>query len=125
MSSAKDSLGRAAAALVQDGETVVLDSGTTTQYIARHLAGRSNLVVSDKFSGGTGRTGRQHKEIHVASDRWGLYRRISHDLFGSAVEEALGGIYADRVFFGAAALSFTKGAMNFDQDMPRAILQAE
>ncbi len=45
MSSAKDALGRAAANLVQDGETVVLDSGTTTQYIARHLIGRVNLAV--------------------------------------------------------------------------------
>src|ERR1700687_6329670 len=45
MSGAKDALGRAAAALVQDGETVVLDSGTTTQYIARHLAARRDLVV--------------------------------------------------------------------------------
>jgi DeoR/GlpR family transcriptional regulator of sugar metabolism len=122
MSSAKDSLGRAAAALVQDGETVVLDSGTTTQYIARHLAGRSNLVVVtnslavlEELAGSTGN--------HVRLTG-GVYRRISHDLCGSAVEEALGGIYADRVFFGAAALSFSKGAMNLDQDMPRAILQA-
>src|SRR5260370_1564066 len=46
MSGAKDALGRAAAALVQDGETVVLDSGTTTQYIARHLAARRDLVVA-------------------------------------------------------------------------------
>src|ERR1700730_13636245 len=44
MSAAKDALGRAASALVQDGETVVLDSGTTTQYIARHLASRRDLV---------------------------------------------------------------------------------
>ena len=34
------------------------------------------------------------------------------------------GIFADRVFFGAAALSFHKGAMNFDQEMPRALLGA-
>jgi DeoR family fructose operon transcriptional repressor len=54
----------------------------------------------------------------------GVYRRISHDLCGSSVDEALGNIYADRVFFGAAALSFARGAMNFDQEMPKAILQA-
>jgi DeoR family fructose operon transcriptional repressor len=122
MSSAKDALGRAAAALVQDGETVVLDSGTTTQYIARHLAGRSNLVVVtnslavlEELAGSTG------NRVRLTG---GVYRRISHDLCGSAVEETLGGIYADRVFFGAAALSFSKGAMNFDQDMPRTILEA-
>jgi DeoR/GlpR family transcriptional regulator of sugar metabolism len=122
MSAAKDSLGRAAAALVQDGETVVLDSGTTTQYIARHLVGRSNLVVVtnslavlEELAGSTG------TRVRLTG---GVYRRISHDLCGNAVDDALGGICADRVFFGAAALSFTKGAMNFDQEMPRAILQA-
>jgi DeoR/GlpR family transcriptional regulator of sugar metabolism len=122
MSSAKDALGRAAANLVQDGETVVLDSGTTTQYIARHLAGRANLVVVtnslavlEELAGSAG------NRVRLTG---GVYRRVSHDLCGSAVEEAFGGIYADRVFFGAAALSFVKGAMNFDQDMPKAILQA-
>src|SRR5438445_7465112 len=45
MASAKDAVGRAAAALVREGETVVLDSGTTTRYIARHLGARGNVVV--------------------------------------------------------------------------------
>src|SRR5258707_5065331 len=45
MSAAKDAVGRAAAGLVREGETVVLDSGTTTRYVARHLAARTGLVV--------------------------------------------------------------------------------
>jgi DeoR/GlpR family transcriptional regulator of sugar metabolism len=54
----------------------------------------------------------------------GLYRRASHDLTGSAVLEALSGIHADKVFFGAAAISFQKGVMNYDVEMPRAFLRA-
>jgi DeoR/GlpR family transcriptional regulator of sugar metabolism len=122
MSAAKDALGRTAAGLVQDGETVVLDSGTTTQYIARHLASRRDLVVAtaslavlEELAGSTG------VQVRLTG---GVYRRISHDLSGSSVAEALGNICADRVFFGAAALSFERGAMNYDQDMPKAILQA-
>jgi len=122
MSAAKDALGRAAAALVQDGETVVLDSGTTTQYVARHLAANSNLVVVtaslavlEELAGSPG------IQVRLTG---GVYRRVSHDLCGNAVEEAFENIYADHVFFGAAALSFTKGAMNFDQEMPRSILRA-
>ena len=38
--------------------------------------------------------------------------------------DALGGIHADRVFFGAAALSFHKGVMNFDAEMPKVFLRA-
>src|SRR5215467_5498639 len=37
MADAKERIGRAAASLVEDGSSVVLDSGTTTLYIARHL----------------------------------------------------------------------------------------
>ena len=122
MSAAKDALGRTAAGLVQDGETVVLDSGTTTQYIARHLAPRrdvvvitASLAVLEELAGSTG------VQVRLTG---GVYRRVSHDLCGSSVDEALGSVYADRVFFGAAALSFARGAMNYDQEMPKAILQA-
>jgi DeoR family fructose operon transcriptional repressor len=122
MSAAKNVLGRAAAELVQDGETVILDSGTTTQYIARHLAARSNLVVVtssiavlEELAGNAG------IEVRLTG---GIYRRISHDLYGSAVAEAFEGFYADWVFMGAAALSFDKGVMNYDCEMPKAILKA-
>ena len=54
----------------------------------------------------------------------GAYRRSSHDLSGNAVIDALGGINADKVFFGAAALSFRKGVMNYDPEMPKAFLRA-
>src|SRR5215470_6730413 len=40
MSSAKDAIGRVAARLVQEGETIVLDSGTTTRQVARHLSSK-------------------------------------------------------------------------------------
>jgi DeoR/GlpR family transcriptional regulator of sugar metabolism len=122
MAAAKDALGRAAAGLVGEGETVVLDSGTTTRYIARHLMTRQNLVVItaslavlEELAGSIG------IQVRLTG---GLYRRTSHDLCGSSVEESLENVYADRAFFGAAALSFHKGAMNYDRDMPKGILRA-
>ncbi len=115
MAAAKDALGRVAAGLVGEGETVVLDSGTTTRYIARHLMTRQNLVVI---------TASLAVLEELAGSIGGLYRRTSHDLCGSSVEESLENVYADRAFFGAAALSFHKGAMNYDRDMPKGILRA-
>ena len=41
----KAAIARAAAALVQDGSTIILDSGTTTAYFARALRGKRDLVV--------------------------------------------------------------------------------
>lgn len=122
MAGAKEALGRAAAGIIAEGETVVLDSGTTTQCIARYMAGRHNqvvitssLAVLEELSGSPG------VQVHLTG---GVYRRGSHDLVGNAVTDSLEGIHADKVFFGAAALSFQKGVMNFDTQMPRAFLQA-
>ncbi len=122
MASAKDAIGRAAAGLVQEGETLVLDSGTTTHYIARHLAARKNLVVvTTSLAILEELAGSSTVQVRLTG---GLYRRTSHDLSGAAVDEALEDIYADRVFFGAAALSFHKGVMNYDQQMPKGLLKA-
>lgn len=122
MSAAKEALGRAAASLVHEGETVVLDSGTTTRCIARHLASHRNLVVVttslavlEELAGSDG------VQVRLTG---GMYRRSSHDLFGNAVVESLNDINADKVFFGAAALSFRKGVMNYDAEMPRAFLRS-
>lgn len=45
----KQEIGRAAAELVQPGETVLLDGGTTTLEVARHLPGKSLQVVTNSL----------------------------------------------------------------------------
>jgi hypothetical protein len=40
------------------------------------------------------------------------------------VVDLLSGVYGDKVFFGAAALSCHKGVMNFDAEMPSVFLRA-
>lgn len=45
----KRQIGVAAARLVGDGETVLLDGGTTTYEVARHLCGRSVQVVTNSL----------------------------------------------------------------------------
>jgi len=41
----KQAIGWAAAQLVQDGERIILDAGTTTRQVARHLAERKGLTI--------------------------------------------------------------------------------
>lgn len=41
----KARIGRAAAALVEDGDTLILDAGTTILQVARHLRGKRNLTI--------------------------------------------------------------------------------
>lgn len=38
-------IGKAAAALVEDGDTIILDAGTTVLQVARHLRGKRNLTI--------------------------------------------------------------------------------
>src|ERR1700733_3436417 len=122
MSPAKRSIGKAAAALVQDGESVVLDSGTTTLYVARELRSRRNVVVVT-FSIAVLEELASVEEIRVELTG-GVYRASSHDLIGHGVAESLKSIYADHVLFGAAAVSFTRGVMVHDPDAQRELLQA-
>jgi len=122
MASAKDAIGRSAAWLVQDGETLVLDSGTTTRHVARHLSATRNLtVVTTSLAVLEELGGNAGVQVRLTG---GVYRRSSHDLSGDAMLDALSDVYADKVFFGAAALSFHKGVMNYDAEMPKAFLRA-
>src|SRR6185369_8251397 len=45
----KQAVGKAAAALVQPGEAVLLDGGTTTLEVARHFVGKSLQVVTNSL----------------------------------------------------------------------------
>src|SRR3954465_13380216 len=46
----KDRMGAAAAALVEDGQTVMIDIGTSTLQMARHLHGRKVTVVTTNLA---------------------------------------------------------------------------
>jgi DeoR/GlpR family transcriptional regulator of sugar metabolism len=120
MGEAKNRIGKAAAALVQDGEAVVLDSGTTTLCIARHLRSHHNLMVLTPSLAAVEELG-GCKGIRLELTG-GLYRPSSHDLIGCAVGEALARVHANKVFFGAAKLSFMKGVMVYDPDEPRTLI---
>ncbi|AXC14083.1 putative DeoR-family transcriptional regulator [Acidisarcina polymorpha] len=122
MSPAKRSIGAAASALIRDGESVVLDSGTTTLYVARQLRSRRNVVVFT-FSLAVLEELTSAEGIRVELTG-GVYRASSHDLIGHAVAKSLLSIFADTVIFGAAAISYTRGVMVHDPDAQIEMLQA-
>jgi DeoR family fructose operon transcriptional repressor len=122
MAGGKRAIGRAAAALVQPGESLTLDSGTTTLYIARGLRQHTDITVFT-FSLAVLEELGGCESVRVELTG-GTYRRSSHDLIGKKVDAMLTEISTDRVFFGAAALSFRKGVMVFDPEAPRGLLEA-
>jgi DeoR/GlpR family transcriptional regulator of sugar metabolism len=110
----KQRIGRAAADLVHDGETVILDAGTTTLEVARALRGRRNLrvlalslriagVLVDEpgvtlmISGGTARAG-------------------EHSLTGSLAEGAFADLSFDTLVLTTGGIDLDGGVTEYNLD---------
>lgn len=97
----KDAIARRCAELVRDGETVLLDIGTTAHRIARQLRGRSLTVVTSNLA--------VYEEL--ADDTsiqlvllGGMLRREYRSLVGFLTEDNLRQVHADRLFLGTSGV---------------------
>lgn len=103
----KDTIGRAAAELVQDGDAVFLDTSSTALAIARHLVDRryvtivtnSMAIVQEMLN---------HPNLNVVVPG-GRLRRETASLIGTDGLEALRQFNVQRGFFGAHGISLTEG----------------
>jgi DeoR/GlpR family transcriptional regulator of sugar metabolism len=103
----KDAVARAAAELVEDGEVVLLDAGTTTGRLARHLADRSNLtVVTNGLTVLLALADNPNIDLVVLGGR---LRHPNEAILGGSVEQQLRHITPDRVFLGADGLDEDRG----------------
>lgn len=103
----KRRIGRAAAELVQDGDTIIIGGGTTTAEMARYLVDRADLLVITPT-------------INIASIlaecpgvtvliTGGLLLGPEMTLAGHLGEQAFRSLHADRVFFGISAVDVAHG----------------
>jgi DeoR/GlpR family transcriptional regulator of sugar metabolism len=96
----KARIGMAAAALVRDGETIVLDSGTTTQEIAKRIKMRQRLrVITNGVNVATELLGAAGVHVIILG---GALRPDSFSVVGHFAEQMLEEVSADKVFIGAA-----------------------
>lgn len=106
----KSSIGRAAAELIADGETVFLGSGTTVLETARHLRERKNLtVITNSLPVLNALAG--IKEITIVS-LGGQLRESELSFIGHITEQALAELRVDKVVMGARGLSLEHGLTN-------------
>jgi DeoR/GlpR family transcriptional regulator of sugar metabolism len=98
---AKERIGRAAAELVRDGETVMIDIGTTTLQLARALHGRELTVVTSSLAVVEELLPDHSIELLVLG---GLVRRNYRSLVGLLAEDALRQLSADVAFLGASGI---------------------
>lgn len=108
----KRRIGEAAAALVEDGDAIIIGGGTTTAEMIPHLAKRQGLtVITNALHVATLLAAHPHIGVIVLG---GMLRHAELALFGAFVEEALENLRADKLFIGFAAIHVDYGFSSDD-----------
>lgn len=119
----KEAIGRYCRSLVREGETVILDAGTTVYHVAKHLESKrfqlitNSLPVANLFS----------SALRVETILTGgiLYPRLGV-LLGPLAVEAMSHMHADLAFMGAGGIT-TDGLFNSHAlliELQRAMMRA-
>ena len=106
----KEAIGRAAAALVSDGESVFIGSGSTTVYVACCLTDRKGLtVVTNALTVASELAAAQDVTVVVTG---GMLRASELSLVGHIAELSLQEVRVDKVIIGIPAISLGAGLTN-------------
>lgn len=103
----KDRIGRKAAELVRDGETIIITSGTTTEAMVPYLASKRNLTVITNALN-TAYALARYPDISVIV-LGGWLRHSEFSLLGHLTENALQDLHAHKVFHGVFGISIEQG----------------
>jgi len=98
---AKNRIGAAAAGLVADGQTIMVDIGTTTLQAARHLHERDLTVITTSLAVYEELVPDRAIELLLPG---GLVRRNYRSLVGVLAEDSLRQLRADVLFLGTSAV---------------------
>ncbi|RYY31091.1 MAG: DeoR/GlpR transcriptional regulator [Chitinophagaceae bacterium] len=100
-------IGKAAAALIQDGDTIILDSGTTTMEINNHLPSISSLtVITNALNIANKLVDHEHVNVIVPG---GFLRKNSLSLVGTTAEESFKNYFCDKLFLAVDGFNSTFG----------------
>jgi len=123
--SAKNAIGIAAAAVVRDGEVVILDAGTTTLAVARALAKHRDLtIVTNSLTVAQVAATLPSATTHVIG---GTLVNASLSMIGPKAQRDLAPVRADWAFIGAAAIDAAGGftsADPYEAEVKRAMIRA-
>ena len=113
----KEKIGNLAASLVKEGETVLMDSGTTTLQVARSLSSKKNItVITNSLPIVSTLSG--NAEIRVILLGGELQPEGSY-LFGPTTEKELQNICVDKCFTGTDGIDLRKGLFTTDFKLAR------
>ena len=111
-SAEKKRVAERAVELIEDGDTIILDTGTTTLELARVMGRRRNVtVVTNDIT--IAAVLEEIENIHTIF-MGGVVRKGFHCTVGAAGKAMLERLTVDKAFMGVNALSFEKGATTPD-----------
>src|SRR3954447_22371527 len=102
----KDRLGAAAASLVEDGQTLMIDIGTSTLQMARHLHGKRITVVTTNLAVVEELLPDPDIELVLPG---GIVRRNYRSLVGVLAEDSLRVLKSDVAFIGTSGVDLELG----------------
>jgi DeoR family fructose operon transcriptional repressor len=111
----KQVIGRLAAGLVKNGETIILDAGTTTEQIARHLFDKELVVITNAMPVAEVLSHAPHITTILLG---GVLKKMELCTVGSILVQNISRLSVDKIFLSASGLSLEKGAT--DPDMREA-----
>lgn len=104
---AKVRIGRAAAAMVEPGDSIVLDSGTTTLQIAHHLPDLEDVtVLTNDFDVLAALAKKERITVVMLGGR---LRRRNLAFYGAQTESALEDLHVDKLFLGVDGFDVERG----------------
>ena len=108
----KKEIARIAAQLVNDGDILILDAGTTTREIARNLVTRDRITVITNNIPIAVELGPYQKINSIMLG--GVIKHIELCTVGGMVKQALSILSADKLFLSAAGISLKRGLTDTD-----------
>lgn len=103
----KRRIGQVAAELIEEGDTIILDSGSTTMEITKHLSRFTHLtIISNAVNIAISLAEMKNTNVIIPG---GILRRNSLSLVGSAAEENFQNYFCDKLFLAVDGIHLTHG----------------
>ena len=120
----KSLIGRLAAEEIEDGDTIFIDSGTTTLCLLRYLVAKKRITVITHSLGALSEAAK-YENLNIIS-LGGIYSPTTDSFVGLSTIDALSSMRINKAFMGATGVSLTAGATNttfLEAEIKRAVVQ--
>lgn len=102
----KNEIGRIAASLISDNDTILLDSGTTTLQIAKYIRAKNIVVLTNSILIALELAKNNDVEVILTG---GELRRETMAIVGSTADEFIRGVRVDKAFIGVNGITLKEG----------------